>query len=82
LQEKVHTDLNFGAIPPFLPFIVRPILGTFCNFMTSTHKKSLVGNFELMETALSEATPWFAGEKIELADFLLSFPMDMAEQRK
>lgn len=50
--------------------------------MTSTHKKSLVGDFELMETALSEATPWFAGEKIELADFLLSFPMDMAEQRK
>jgi hypothetical protein len=50
--------------------------------MASTHKKSLVGNFELMETALSESTPWFAGEKIELADFLLSFPMDMAEQRK
>ena len=35
-----------------------------------------------MENALSEERPWFAGEKVGLADFLLSFPMDMAEQRK
>lgn len=37
--------------------------------------------FQLMEDALSEELPWFAGKKIGIADFCATFPMDMAGQR-
>lgn len=34
-----------------------------------------------MENALDEERPWFSGERIGLADFNMSFAMDMAVQR-
>jgi glutathione S-transferase len=82
LLAKVESVLYFDVIPPFLPFIVRPFLGPFCNYVASLNKKELDGPFQLMENALSEEEPWFTGQKIGLADFLLSFPMDISEQRK
>lgn len=82
LNGKVDAVLYLDSIPPFLPFIVRPIFGPFCRAVASIHKKALDGPFELMEKALSEEKPWFAGQKIGLADFLISFSMDISEQRK
>jgi len=34
-----------------------------------------------MEDALSEKQPWFAGNELGLADFVVSWPMDMSEAR-
>jgi glutathione S-transferase len=82
LLAKVHSVLYLDSIPPFLPFIIKPIFGPFCNYVASFYKKDLDGPFELMENALSEEKSWFAGKEIGLADFLLSFPMDLSQQRR
>jgi hypothetical protein len=38
--------------------------------------------FQIMEEGLSEEKPWFAGTKMGLTDFKMSFAMNMASQRR
>ena len=51
------------------------------NFVAAHYKNDLVAPFELMEAALSDQSPWFARQKLGLADFCMSWPMDLASQR-
>jgi glutathione S-transferase len=71
----------FDILPPHVPWLVRPLVRAFCNGIAKVYKDMLVRPFKLMEDTLSEERPWFAGESLGQADFLLSWPMDMAVQR-
>ena len=64
-----------------MPWFVRPLVRAFCNGVANVYKEMLVRPFKLMEDALSEERPWFAGERLGQADLLMSWPMDMAFQR-
>jgi glutathione S-transferase len=81
LTPKVDFVMLFDILPPHVPWVIRPLVKAFCNTIANVYKDHLVRPFKLMEDALSEERPWFAGEKIGQADFLMSWPMDMAAQR-
>lgn len=78
---KADFALLFDLIPQFLPFpfkqLVRLLFSPILNHFFKDHRQI----FLLMEDSLSDRRPWFAGEKIGLADFNMSFGMDMAAQR-
>jgi glutathione S-transferase len=81
LTPKVDFVMLFDIIPPHMPWFVRPLVRAFCNGVANVYKEMLVRPFKLMEDALSEERPWFAGERLGQADLLMSWPMDMAFQR-
>lgn len=81
LTPKVDFVLLFDIVPPHVPLLIRPLVKAFCNAIANVYKGHLVRPFKLMEDALSEESPWFAGEQLGQADFLMSWPMDMAVQR-
>jgi len=81
LLAKVDFVLLFEVIPQQLPFglrhlaqlLTRPIV----NYFLGDHRDI----YQVMEDSLSEERPWFSGPKLGLADFNMSFGMDMAAQR-
>lgn len=81
LTPKVDFVMLFDILPPHVPWLIRPLVRAFCNPIANVYKDMLVRPFKLMEGALSEERPWFAGERLGQADFLMSWPMDMAVQR-
>jgi glutathione S-transferase len=81
LSANVDGILVFDILPPNVPFIIRPLVRGLCNAVANVRKPSLEKRFALMEEALSSEEPWFAGKELGLADFSLSWPMDMASQR-
>lgn len=81
LSPNIDQILVFDIVPPNVPWIIRPFIRAFCNAVADVRKPGLEKRFVLMEEALSEDAPWFAGKDLGLADFCLSWPMDMAAQR-
>jgi len=81
LAMKVNFVMVFDIIPSHSPWFVRPLVSGMFNFVAAHYKNDLVAPFELMEAALSDQSPWFAGQKLGLADFCMSWPMDLASQR-
>lgn len=89
LGPKVASVLQYDIVPAHVPFILRPLASPVFNGLASYIRKDLVRPFQLMEDALAttaeassgERRLWFAGDKIGLADFCLSWPMDACEQR-
>lgn len=78
---KVDYAVVFEVLPTFLPFglrhlvllMVKPVVNHFLSDMRDV--------FQIMEDGLSDELPWFSGLNIGLADFNMSFAMDMAAQR-
>ncbi|KAF2178656.1 putative glutathione S-transferase [Zopfia rhizophila CBS 207.26] len=78
---KVSFALLFDVIPPRLPFpfqqiaalMVRPVVNFWINDLQTV--------YQLMEDSLWEEKPWFSGERLGLADFCMSWGMDLAVQR-
>ena len=70
LLRKVDALMYFDIIPPFLPIIVRPFLGPFCNYVASLMKEDSDGPFKLMENALSEKKPLVCWEGCWIGGFL------------
>lgn len=81
LCQKVDFVLLYEIVPSHVPWLFRPLASAIFNPIANIFKKELPGPFALMEAALSEERPWFAGEKLGQADFCLSWPMDIAVQR-
>lgn len=81
LASNVDQIMLFDIMPPNAPWFVRPLIKGFCNVVANIRKPPLEKRFALMEDALSEDQPWFAGRELGLADLCVSWPMDMASQR-
>jgi glutathione S-transferase len=81
LLEKIDFALLFETIAQMLPFPFKQVVGALFTPIINHFKKDHADIFQVMEDYLSEQKPWFAGEKIGLADFNLTFPMDIAQQR-
>lgn len=73
---------TFEIIPPNTPWIVRPLISALFNPIIKIFRKDVTAPMDLMEGALSDSKPWFAGAKMGLADLNMIFPMDVAVQRK
>jgi glutathione S-transferase len=82
LGPRSDQALIFGVIPVLMPFPLRQILGLLFGPLEKTFIGFLEPHLTHMEENLSDAKPWFAGENIGLADFCMSWPMDVAVQRK
>ena len=72
--------LIFELIPAQAPALLRGLVGIVARGVVGKLKGELVPYWELMEGALKEKE-WFAGEKIGVADFCMSWPMDVSTQR-
>jgi glutathione S-transferase len=81
LRTKIDFTLIFEIIPQHVPFFVRPIARLLVTPVVNVMKQGLPDVYQVLEDALSEEKPWFAGEKIGLADFNMSWGMDTADQR-
>lgn len=73
--------LVFGMIPKQSPFLVRPLMSVVSNGAIAMLRKETEAPHRLMEEALSEKKPWFSGARIGLADFNMSWQLDVAVQR-
>jgi glutathione S-transferase len=78
---KVDFALLFEFIPQQLPFGLRQLLGLLVRPIVNHFLADLRDIYQVLEESLSEERPWFSGTKMGLADFNMSFPMDMAVQR-
>jgi glutathione S-transferase len=81
VRSKVDFTLLFDVIPSHVPFLVRPIARLLVSPVVTVMKQGLPPIYQVLEDALGEETPWFAGEKIGLADFNMSWSMDVAKER-
>lgn len=81
LKGKVESVLLFDIIPSQLPFFIRPLGTLLVSPVVKIMKTELPPVFQILEDALSDELPWFSGEKIGLADFNVSWSMDVADAR-
>ncbi|RFU28733.1 hypothetical protein B7463_g7611, partial [Scytalidium lignicola] len=81
LVVKVDFAVIFEAIASFLPFGLRHLISLLIKPVVSHFVGDQRDIYQVMENSLSEELPWFSGKKIGLADFNMSFGMDMAVQR-
>ncbi|KAL1969893.1 hypothetical protein VTN77DRAFT_7402 [Rasamsonia byssochlamydoides] len=81
LAPIVDRILCFDLVPPHTSWLIRPLMWAIFGPIARLFEKDLAAPFALMETALSTEKPWFAGSKLGLADFCLSWPIDVASQR-
>lgn len=81
LIVKVDFAVIFEVIPTFLPFGVRHLVLLLIKPIVNHFVDDQRDIYQIMENALSEELPWFSGKNIGLADFNMSFAMDMATQR-
>ncbi|OKL57295.1 hypothetical protein UA08_07515 [Talaromyces atroroseus] len=81
LSPIVDRILYFQIIPPNAPWIVRPLMYAIFNPIVKIFVHDVDAPFALMERALSDEKPWFAGANLGLADFSMSWPLDSASQR-
>ena len=72
--------LIFELIPAQSPVFLRGLLGLVMRGIVGKLKVELVPFWELMERALQEKE-WFAGERLGVADFSMSWQMDLSTQR-
>ncbi|KAF2118638.1 hypothetical protein BDV96DRAFT_596495 [Lophiotrema nucula] len=81
LAPKATFPMLFEIIPgayPFplsyiLPFLFKPVKNWFIGDLRDV--------YQLLEDALSDEKPWFAGKKIGLSDFNMTWGMEMCDQR-
>jgi glutathione S-transferase len=78
---KVDFALLWEVVCAQLPFPFRQLTGLLVRPIVNHFLGDLKDILQVLEDALSEKKPWFAGAKMGLADFNMSFPMDMARQR-
>jgi glutathione S-transferase len=78
---KVDSVLLFEVIPMMLPFPFKYLTLLMVKPIKMYFMKDQYIIYQILEDALSEERPWFAGQKLGLADFNMSFAMDMAVQR-
>ena len=81
LSVKNISALLFDVFPSMLPFGLRHAVLLMVSPIVSYWKRDMQPVFELMEESLSEQKPWFSGEKLGLADFDMSWCMDMSSAR-
>ncbi|KAH8800340.1 putative glutathione S-transferase [Xylogone sp. PMI_703] len=81
LVVKVDFALLFEVIASVLPFGLRHFISLLIKPIVKHFVDDQRDIYQIMEDALSEELPWFSGRKIGLADFNMSFAMDMASQR-
>jgi glutathione S-transferase len=81
LLNKVDYALLFEIIPQQLPFGLRQLLGMLVRPVVNHFLGDQREIYQVMEDSISEERPWFSGKKMGLADFNMSFGMDMAVQR-
>lgn len=75
--------LTFDLMPPQTPFFARPLTRALSSTVVHKILEELSEPFKLMEATLSaqEGEAWFAGPNCGIADFNMSWPMDMMSQR-
>ena len=81
MSVKTISALLFEVIPAMLPWGLSHLVGYMVWPMVAYWKKDMQPGFQVMEDSLSEKKPFFAGEKLGLADFDMSWTLDMASQR-
>ncbi|PVH72648.1 hypothetical protein DL98DRAFT_383558, partial [Cadophora sp. DSE1049] len=81
LLLKVDYCIVFEMLASFMPFGIRHLVLLAFSPLIKYFLKDQQAIYGVMEGALTEEKPWFSGEKMGLADFNMSFPMDMAVQR-
>ncbi|TVY83860.1 hypothetical protein LSUE1_G004640 [Lachnellula suecica] len=81
LLAKVDFVLLFEVIAMLAPWGIRHLLLLLFRPIISHFLGDLRDIYTVMENGLSEEKPWFSGSKIGLADFNMSFAMDMSAQR-
>lgn len=79
--HRVDFAMLFEVITIALPFGLRHLFSLLVLPIVSYFKAGLLGFYQLMEDSLTEEKPWFSGKKIGIADFSMSFGMEMADQR-
>ncbi|KAF2100192.1 putative glutathione S-transferase [Rhizodiscina lignyota] len=82
LQPKVTYPLIFELIPVQLPFGLRQLVQLMVKPVVNHWLQDLGPIYQVLEDALSEEKPWFAGAKLGLADFCMNWGMDIATHRK
>lgn len=75
--------LTFDLMPSQTPFFARPLTKVISSTAVPKVVDELVEPFKLMEATLSgrDGAVWFAGPCCGIADFNMSWPMDLASQR-
>ncbi|KAI1296046.1 hypothetical protein F5Y03DRAFT_410350 [Xylaria venustula] len=81
LAARVDFLVIIEIIIVVLPFGLRTLIGVMASPVLSHFKSQLQPVFQLLNDALSDEKPWFSGSKFGLADFNVSFGVDMASQR-
>jgi glutathione S-transferase len=81
LLNKIDYARLFEIIPQQLPFGLRQLLELLVRPVVNHFLGDQREIYQVMKDSLSEKRPWFPGKKIGLADFNMSFGMDMAVQR-
>jgi len=81
LLLKINYCLVFEVLASFLPFGIRHLVSLIFSPLVNHFIKDQQAIYGIMEGALTDEKPWFSGEKIGLADFNMSFPIDIAVQR-
>lgn len=80
IGQTLTVALIFELIPMQAPGFLRPLLAPLMRAIVGKIKGEIVPMWDLMEKALS-GKPWFAGSKIGVADFSMSWPMDLCTHR-
>ena len=82
LAAKIGFALVFDLIPLQLPFPFRQLVRLMVTPIVNFFITDMQAPYQLMEDALSENQAWFAGGKLGLADFNVSWGMDQATARE
>jgi glutathione S-transferase len=79
VKADIATIFDFLPIAVSFPFspIVRLLVSPVVSYQVSELRKIL----QILEDALSEEKPWFAGKKLGLSDINASYAMDVTVQR-
>ncbi|KAI0965810.1 hypothetical protein F4678DRAFT_451311 [Xylaria arbuscula] len=81
LAARVDFLVIVEIIIVVLPFGLRTLIAVMASPILSHFKSQLQPIFQFLNDALSDEKSWFSGGKFGLADFNVSFGVDMASQR-
>jgi glutathione S-transferase len=81
LSLKTQFAMLFDLIPSIMPFPLNYILGAVFSPIKTHFLKDVQPIYQLLEDYLSDEKPWFGGERMGLADFNMSWGLDMGSHR-
>jgi glutathione S-transferase len=81
LLGKIDLAVVFEFLVSMLPWGFRHLVGLLIRPAVNHFVGDQRDIYRIMEESLSGEKPWFSGKKMGLADFNMSFPMDVASQR-